>query len=97
METTKTPAPDPAAARLASEVADVDAAIALVRSGVATEITLTGLRFAQRLADSLRAAAASEGVHLKASFWPEDDLGDLRISQLGGADASEDTGSGGRR
>jgi hypothetical protein len=87
MEKIRTTDPHPVEVRLASEVADIEAAIALVRSGVATTITLTGLRFAQQLAESLGGAAASRGVHLEASFWPEDDLGDLHISRIGGSDA----------
>jgi hypothetical protein len=87
METTRTTTPDPAAERLASEVTDVEASIALVSSGVATRITLTGLRFGQQLAARLRARAASEGVDLEASFWPEEDGCDLRVSLIGGHDA----------
>jgi hypothetical protein len=75
-------------ARLASEVADVESAIALVRSRVATTITLTGLRFAQTLANSLAGAAASEGIRLEATFWPEDDLGDLHISLIADPDGN---------
>jgi len=54
--------------RLASEVADVEAAIALVRSGVATTITLTSLRL---LSSSLTACESGgrQGVRLEASFW----------------------------
>ena len=73
---------DPAAERLASEVADVRASIALVHAGVATSITLTGLRFGRQLAQSLRNSAASQGVTLEASFWPEDDSGDLRVGVM---------------
>jgi hypothetical protein len=82
MESIRAKTPHPLAERLASEVADVEAAIALVRSGVATTITLTSLRFAQQLSDSLAAGAAAQGVRLEASFWPEDDLGDLLVSRI---------------
>jgi len=95
MESIRANTPYPLAERLASEVADVGAAIALVRSGVATTITLTSLRFAQQLSDSLAAAAAAQGVRLEASFWPEDDLGDLLVSRIvdreaGGLEAGRD-------
>lgn len=87
MESIRGTNPYPVAERLASEVADVEAAIALVRSGVATTITLTSLRFAQQLSDSLAAGAAAQGVRLEASFWPEDDLGDLLVSRIEGGEA----------
>jgi hypothetical protein len=83
MDTTPTTGLDPTAERLASEIADVRASIALVSSGVASNITLTGLRFSQQLAESLAEAAARQGVHLEASFWPDDDLGDLHIGRAG--------------
>jgi hypothetical protein len=83
METIRTTTLDPATERLASEVADVRASIALVHSGVATSVTLTGLRFGQQLAQSLRNAAASQGVTLEASFWPEEESGDLRVGIIG--------------
>ncbi len=80
MDTTRATTLDPATERLASEVADVRASIALVHSGVATSVTLTGLRFGRQLAQSLRNAATRQGVTLEASFWPEEDSGDLRVS-----------------
>jgi hypothetical protein len=82
MEAIKTTHVDPAEERLASEVADVRASIALVHSGVATSITLTGLRFGQQLADRLGATAAGQGVRLEASFWPEEESGDLQITRI---------------
>lgn len=82
MATIKTTPIDPATERLASEVADVRASIAMIRSGVATNITLTGLRFSQQLAERLGAAAAAQGVLLEASFWPEEENGDLHVSRL---------------
>jgi hypothetical protein len=91
MDTTETTASDPAAQRLASEVADVEASIALVVSGVATEVTLTGLRFGPQLAADLKARAASEGVDLEASFWPEEDCCDLRVSRMDGRDTAGET------
>ena len=61
----------------------------MVRSGVATTITLTSLRFAQQLSDSLATAAAAQGVRLEASFWPEDDLGDLLVSRMDGGSVAD--------
>ena len=94
MGTNETTSPDPAAQRLASEVADVEASIALVASGMATEITLTGLRFGPQLAARLKARAASEGVDLEASFWPEEDCCDLRVGRMRGRDAGTSEGVG---
>jgi hypothetical protein len=91
MDTTRATTLDPTTERLASEVADVRASIALVHSGVATSVTLTGLRFGQQLAQSLRKAAASQGVTLEASFWPEEDGGDLRVGIIGRAAADSPT------
>ena len=91
METIRATTLDPATERLASEVADVRASIALVHSGVATSVTLTGLRFGQQLAQSLRKAAASQGVTLEASFWPEEDSGDLRVGVIGRGAADSPT------
>jgi hypothetical protein len=87
MDTTRDPDAELAAERLAGEVADVEASIALVASGVATSITLTSLRFGQQLAASLKAHAARQGADVEASFWPEDDRCDLHISRTPGYDA----------
>ncbi|MGD0862311.1 MAG: hypothetical protein ABSA21_06060 [Candidatus Limnocylindrales bacterium] len=94
MKPTTATAPDPAGERLASEVADVRASISLVRSGVATSITLTGLRFGRQLADRLGAVAARQGVHLEASFWPEEDGGDLRVTLARSPDIASPTAGG---
>jgi hypothetical protein len=81
MESIKGTQPDPAAERLASEVADVKASITMVASGAADRITLTGLLFGQQVAERLAAEAARQGVELEATFWPEDAVGDLHISR----------------
>jgi hypothetical protein len=80
METTRATGPDAAAERLIGEVADVEASIALVSSGVASRVTLTGLRFGQQVAERLGAVAARQGVDLEASFWPDDTACDIRVS-----------------
>jgi hypothetical protein len=92
MATIKTTPIDPATERLASEVADVRASIAMIRSGVATNITLTGLRFSQQLAERLGAAAAAQGVLLEASFWPEEENGDLHVTTLAGRERATESG-----
>jgi len=58
--------------RLAREVGDVESAIELVRSGAASRVTLTGLRFAEALIERLRDEARRAGVALDPLYWPED-------------------------
>jgi len=89
METYLDTDPDPAADRLASELADVQASIALVAGGIATHITLTGLRFGRQVADHLRPLAASDGVALEVSAWPDDDLADIEVATAEWASSAE--------
>jgi hypothetical protein len=86
MESTKDGAPDLTTAQLAGELADVEASIALVASGVASSITLTGLRFGRQLVDRLGPSAARDGVELEASFWPEESACDVHIRKAGEVD-----------
>jgi hypothetical protein len=86
MESIKEAQPDPTTERLAGELADVEASIALVSSGVASNITLTGLRFGQQLVDRLGPSAARDGVELEASFWPEESACDVHIRKAGQID-----------
>jgi hypothetical protein len=82
METLNGTHNDAARDRLAAELADVEASIALVASDVASNITLTGLRFGRQVADNLRPAAAARGVNLEPAFSPDDDTAcDLRITR----------------
>lgn len=60
------------ARRLASEIEDVEAAIELVRSGVASRVTLTGLRFAEAVIERLAREARRQDVVLEPAYWPED-------------------------
>ena len=78
---------DPAAEKLAGELADVEASITLVSMGVATRVTLTGMRFGQQVADYLRPLAAREGIVLEASFWPEGATCDISVAKTTSADA----------
>jgi len=87
MDTTRNAKADPAQERLASELADVRASIALVQAGVATSITLTSMRFGHELADGLGADAAGQGVRLEASFGLAEDSGDLHVSLIEGQDS----------
>ncbi len=95
METRHTAEPDLAADKLAGELADVEASIALVSSGVATRVTLSGMRFGQQLADHLRSIAALQGVALEASFWPEDTACDIDVVRMPAAPAAGARGAAG--
>ena len=54
--------PEETRRRLSSEIAEVEGAIALVASGSASRITLTGLRFGEEVARRFRAEAAAKGL-----------------------------------
>ena len=83
-ETTPTTAQDPeeTGRRLSSEVAEVESAIALVASGSASRVTLTGLKFGEQVARRFRAHAESEGVRLEPIPWPEDTGCDLIVRRI---------------
>ncbi len=78
------PAPDSEETRrrLASEVAEVESALALVASGQASSVTLTGLRFGEQLARRFRAEAHSSGLRLEPLPWPEDAGCDLTVRRI---------------
>ena len=65
--------------RLASEVAEVEGAIALVASGAASRVTLTGLRFGEPVMARFLKTAAVAGLVLEPIPWPEDAGCDLII------------------
>ena len=65
--------------RLASEVAEVEGAIALVASGAASRVTLTGLIFGEPVMVRFRKTAAVAGLVLEPIPWPEDAGCDLII------------------
>jgi hypothetical protein len=68
--------------RLTSEVAEVEGAMALVASGSASRITLSGLKFGEQLAERFRADAHSKGLRLEPIPWPEDAGCDLIIRRI---------------
>ncbi len=70
------------AQRLASELREMEAAIALVRSGAATTVMLAGLRFAEPVLRELAAQARRDGVALEPSYWPEDAGCDVTVRRL---------------
>jgi hypothetical protein len=82
--TTPTPDPEETRRRLTSEVGEVESAIALVASGSASRITLTGLRFGEALADRFRADAESNGIRIETLPWPDDVGCDLIVRTIDG-------------
>lgn len=79
---TATPDPEETRRRLTSEVAEVESAIALVASGSATRITLTGLKFGEEVAKRFRADARSKGVRLDPLPFPDDAGCDLIVWKI---------------
>jgi hypothetical protein len=68
--------------RLTSEVAEVEAAIALVSSGAALSVTLSGLRFGEQVARRFAAEAGLKGIALEPIVWPEDEGCDLIVRMI---------------
>jgi hypothetical protein len=80
--TTASPDPEETRRRLTSEVGEVESAIALVASGSASRITLTGLRFGEALADRFGVDAQLKGVLLETLPWPDDTGCDLTVRRI---------------
>ena len=76
------PDPEETRRRLASEVLEVEGALALVASGTASRMTLSGLRFGEQLARHFRAAAGAKGIQLEPLPWPEDAGCDLIVRRI---------------
>jgi len=68
--------------RLASELREVEAAIALVRSGAATTVSLAGLRFAEPVLRELAEQAERDGIVVEPIYWPEDAGCDVTVRRL---------------
>ena len=79
---TATPNPDETRRRLTSEVAEVESAIALVASGTASRITLSGLKFGEEVAKRFRADARSKGVRIDPIPFPDDAGCDLIVRTI---------------
>ena len=76
------PASAPLARELDRELAEVEAAIALVRSGGAAEVSLTNLRFGEEVLRQIRARGADRGVRLEPLPWPEDTGCDIDVRRI---------------
>lgn len=70
---------DAAERRLERECEEVDAAIALVRSGAAAVVSLTGLRFGEAIFRRLQATGGDAGVVLEPTWWPADEGCDVIV------------------
>jgi hypothetical protein len=68
--------------RLAAEVQQVEAAIALVANGEAVRVTVGGLTFSEAIVGRLSPDARARGVELQAAFWPEDKGCDVIVRRL---------------
>lgn len=79
---TQADSPDETRGRLISEVVEVEAAIALVASGSASSVTVSGLRFGEQVARRFRAEAAAKGISLEPILWPEDAGCDLVVRRV---------------
>lgn len=66
------------------ELAEVEAAVALVRSGGAAEVTVTNLRFGEEVLRQVRERGADLGVRIDPIPWPEDTGCDLRVRRTDG-------------
>jgi hypothetical protein len=64
------------------EIAEAEAAIALVRSGTAAVVSLTNMRYGEEVLRQLRARGADRGVHLQPPPWPEDVGCDLDVRRI---------------
>jgi hypothetical protein len=76
------PDPDETRRRLAAEIQEVRGALALVASGGASRVTLTGLRFGDELTARFRPDAEAAGVLLEPIFWPDDAGCDLIVRRI---------------
>jgi hypothetical protein len=74
--------PDETRRRLAAEIQEVRGALALVASGGASRVTLTGLRFGDELTARFRPDAEAAGVLLEPIFWPDDAGCDLIVRRI---------------
>ena len=64
------------------EIAEVEAAIALVRSGGAPDVSITNLRFGEEVLSQIRARGADRGVVLEPLPWPEDTGADVNVRRI---------------
>ena len=76
------PDPEETRRRLTSEVAEVESAVALVASGAASRVTLTGLKFGEQVARRFRAEDQLKRVRIEPLPWPDDSGCDLTVRRI---------------
>jgi hypothetical protein len=67
---------------LERELAEVAAAIALVRSEGAHEVTVANLTYGEEVLAQIRLRGADRGVHLEPIPWPEDSGADILVRRI---------------
>jgi hypothetical protein len=67
---------------LERELAEVETAIALVRSGAAHEVTVANLTYGEEVLAQIRLRGADRGVRLEPIPWPEDSGADILIRRI---------------
>jgi hypothetical protein len=72
----------PVERELERELAEVETAIALVRSGGAREVTVANLTFGEEVLAQIRLCGADRGVHLEPIPWPEDTGADIVVRRI---------------
>lgn len=70
------------AQELDREIAEAEAAIALVRSGAAAVVSLANMRYGEEVLRQIRARGADRGVRLEARPWPEDVGCDIDVRRI---------------
>ena len=81
---TAAPSSVPIKRELDQELAEVEAAIALVRSGATAEVNIANLRYGEEVLEQIRGRGADRGVLLEPLMWPEDTGCDLRVRRVDG-------------
>jgi electron transfer flavoprotein alpha/beta subunit len=79
---TDRPAATLIAQELDREIAEVEAAIALVRSGAAVVVSLANMRYGEEVLRQVRARGADRGVRLEPRPWPEDAGCDIDVRRI---------------
>jgi hypothetical protein len=67
---------------LEREIAEVEAAIALVRAGASVEVTVANLSFGEEVLQQLRMRGVDRGVRLEPIPWPEDSGCDILVRRI---------------
>ena len=67
---------------LARELAEVEVAVALVRSGGAHEVTVANLTYGEEVLVQIRLRGMDQGVRLEPIPWPEDTGTDILVRRI---------------